>query len=87
MIAIHREFAEEAARAVERRTEEVVSRYAAALRAELEHKDDEIAELRDVIFGFAQACRALTERPAPRGRQELEPEPSNVQVLPDRRAV
>lgn len=87
MIAIHREFAEEAAMAVERRIEEVVGRHAAALRAELEHRDDEIAELREVIFGFAQACRALTERPAPRGRQQLDPEPSNVQMLPDRRAV
>jgi hypothetical protein len=87
MIAIHREFAEEAARAVERRIEEVVGRHAAALHLELENKDDEIAELREVIFGFAQACRALTERPAPRGRQELETEPSNVQMLPDRRAV
>jgi hypothetical protein len=87
MIAMHREFAEEAARAVERRVEEEVGRYAAVLRAELEHKDDQIAELRDVIFGFAQACRALTERPASRARQESEPEPYNVQVLPDRRAV
>lgn len=87
VIAMHREFAEEAASAVERRVEEAVGRHAAMLRAELEHKDDEIAELREVIFGFAQACRALTERPAPRGRRELEPESSNVQMLPDRRAV
>jgi hypothetical protein len=86
MAAMHREFAEEAARAVERRVEEVVGRHAALLRAELEHKDDQIAELREVIFGFAQACRALTERPAPRARQEVNSEPSNVQVLPDRRA-
>jgi hypothetical protein len=87
MIAMHREFAQEVARAVERRVEDVVGRHADLLRAELDHKDDQIAELREVIFGFAQACRALTERPAPRARQELEPEPSNVQVLPDRRAV
>jgi hypothetical protein len=85
--AMHREFAEEAAVAVERRVEEVVGRHAELLRAELDHKDDQIAELREVIFGFAQACRALTERPAPRTRQDLESEPSNVQVLPDRRAV
>ena len=87
MIALHSEFAEEAARAVERRIDEVAGRHAAMLRAELQQRDDEIAELREVIFGFAQACRALTERPAPRGRQELESEPSNVQVLTDRRAV
>ena len=73
--------------AVEKRVEEVVGLRADLLRAELEHKDDQIAELREVIFGFAQACRALTERPASRARQEQEPEPSNVQVLPDRRAV
>ena len=64
MVAMHREFAEEAAMAVEKRVEEVVGRHADLLRAELEHKDDQIAELREVIFGFAQACRALTERPA-----------------------
>jgi hypothetical protein len=87
LVAMHREFAEEVASAVEQRVEEVVGRHAALLRAELEHKDDQIAELREVIFGFAQACRALTERPAPRLRQELEPGPSNLQVLPDRRAV
>lgn len=87
MAAMHREFAEEAARAVERRVEEAVGRHAALLRAELEHKHDQIADLRDVIFGFAQACRALTERPATRLRQDSEPEPSNIQVLPDRRAV
>ncbi len=87
MAAMHREFAEEAAVAVERRVEEVVGRHADLLRAELEHKDDQIAELREVIFGFAQACRALTERPTSRARRELEPEPSNVQVLHDRRAI
>jgi hypothetical protein len=87
MVAMHRVFAEEAAMAVEKRVEEVVGLRADLLRAELEHKDDQIAELREVIFGFAQACRALTERPASRARQEQEQEPSNVQVLPDRRAV
>jgi ribosomal protein S15P/S13E len=42
MVAMRHEFAEEAARAVERRVEEVVGRHADLLRAELEHKDDQI---------------------------------------------
>jgi hypothetical protein len=43
MIAMHREFAEEAARAVERRIDEVVGRHATALRAELEQRVETMA--------------------------------------------
>ena len=86
MIALHSEFAEEAANAIELPSAEAVNRHIAVFRAELEYKDDQIAELREVIFGFAQACRTLTERPAPRMRPESEPDPSNLQVLPERRA-
>ena len=43
MIAMHREFAEAAARAVERRIDEVVGRHATALRAELEHRVETMA--------------------------------------------
>ncbi len=86
MVSMNREFAGEVARAVERQVAEAVGRQGAQFRAELAHKDDQIAELREVLVGFAQACRGLVERPAPREKTAAEPEPSNVQVLPDRRA-
>jgi hypothetical protein len=78
IVAMHREFAEEAAQAVETRVEEAVARHAAYLREELAYKDDQIAELREVIFGFAEACRILTEHPAARKRSEpaIDPAPT-----------
>ena len=85
--SLHREFAVEVARAVEDRVEEVVTKHSTVLRAEIEYRDHEIAELREVLVGIARACSGLSERPAPRPQVEAEPEPlSNVQVLPDRRA-
>jgi hypothetical protein len=81
--SLHREFAVEAARALEDRVEEAVDRHLVKLRTELEYKDDQIAELREVIFGIAQACRALTE---PRNKPEPQAEPPNVEFLPGRRA-
>jgi hypothetical protein len=86
MVSMNRDFAEEVARAVERQVEEAVGRQGVRFQAELAHKDDQIAELREVLVGFAQACRALVERPALREKTGAEPEPSNVQALPGRRA-
>lgn len=85
--SLHREFAVEVARAVEDRVEEAVKKHSTMLRAEIEYRDHEIAELREVIVGIARVCNGLSERPAPRPQMEADPEPpSNVQVLPDRRA-
>ncbi len=86
--SLHREFAVEVARAVEDRVEEALKRNTAMLRSEIEFRDHEIAELREVIVGIAHVCSAISDRPAQRPKPEADPESpvSNVQVLPDRRA-
>jgi hypothetical protein len=77
--SMHLEFAGEMAQAIERCVEEATGRHIARMRAELDYKDDQIAELREVILGFAQACRTLTERP-PAGVQREQALPASHAV-------